>query len=341
MSLESNPLKIAEVRQLVKGHKREQLKYIVCELYKMLNKNQKLENDVAGLLRKPDTSGKTVQAKGEKGTRPFDQIKKETEFFIANAYAQNYLIPNRSVPKKDRPKWRFLVKKVFKELKNCMKQPEYQPEVAEVLEKLYGVLCYSCAYQLFSAYDTFESTGIEQAEFFDTVLKAIEQVNEKPVFIEKGIDLILNNGLNRYTLHSELMNVFINHLETNDMKYLLIEKCKTKREAVIKKGPDKNSWSGDYKYRESLNYLTELVFRSYAGLYEIKNAIGYYKEFHIGREPEVKLYILASLLMQFGEKDALLHVLEEAEKQKIKLRESLISLKNFIIKNDSLPKYIQ
>lgn len=341
MSLEIAPLKIAEVRQLVKGHKREQLEYLVCELYKMLNKNQKLENDVDNLLRKPSALGKTAQTKGEKGPRPFDQIKKETKFFITNAYAQNYLIPNQNVSKKDRPQWRFLVKKVFKELKSYMKQTKYQVEVAELYEKLYDVLCYSCAYQLFTAYDAFESIGITQTEFFDVVLKAIEQVTEKPVFIEKGIDLILKSELNRYTLYSELMDVFISHLETTDMKYMLIEKCKIKRETVIKKGPDKKGWPDDYKYMDNLNNLTELVFRSYAGMYEINNAINYYKELYIEKDPEIKLYILvAYLLMQFGEKDAALHELQEAEKQGIKLRSSLISLKDFIIKNDSFPKYI-
>jgi len=336
----STPLKISEVRQLLKGHKREQLEYVACELYKMLNKSQKLEKNVDSLLRKPGSFEKKAQTKQAKGIRPFDEIEMETESFIANAYEQNYLVPNRSVSKKDRPKWRFLVKKVFKELKSYMKQPEYQAEVAELLEKLYGVLCYSCAYQLFTAYDTFESTGIEQTEFFDTVLKAVEEVTDKPAFIEKGIDLLLNNELNRYTLRSGLMDVFIRHLETTDMKYLLIEKCKAKREAVIKKGPDKKSWSGNYKHTENLNNLTELVFRSYAGLYEIKNAIGYYKEFYIGKEPEVILYILASLLMQFSEKDAILYELQEAEKQNIKLRPTLVSLKDFITEHDDLPKHL-
>jgi hypothetical protein len=110
---------------------------------------------------------------------------------------------------------------------------------------------------------------------------------------------------------------------------------------VIKKEPDKKGWSDDYKYMDNLNNLTELVFRSYAGLYEINNAISYYKELYIEKDPEIKLYILvAHLLMQFGEKDAALHELQEAEKQGIKLRSSLISLKDFIIKNDSFPEYI-
>lgn len=39
MTNTNNPLKIAEVRQLVKGHKREHLEYIVDELYKIIEKD--------------------------------------------------------------------------------------------------------------------------------------------------------------------------------------------------------------------------------------------------------------------------------------------------------------
>lgn len=336
----NNPLKIAEVRQLVKGHKREHLEHIVEELYKMLSKAQKQDNDVANLLRNPGAPATSGAGKQKQSVRSFDEVKKETEFFITNAYEQNYLVPNRSVSKKDRPKWRFLVKKVFQELKVYLKQPEYQGEVADLLEKLYEVLCYSCAYQLFTAYDTFESCGITQSDFFDTLLTSIEQVAEKPVFIEKGIDLILNNELNRYTLYSELMNRFLHHLVTADLKYMLIEKCRNKREALIKNGPDKTSWSGDYSFTGKLNNLTELVFRSYMHLYETKNAVGHYKEFHIDKSSEVKLYILISLLMVFKEKDTILYELQEAEKLKIVLRPTLVSLKKYIIEKDSLPEYL-
>lgn len=310
------------------------------ELYKMLSKTQKLDNDVANLLRNPGTPAKPETGKQKQSVRSFDEVQKETEFFITNAYEQNYLAQNRSVSKKDRPKWRFLVKKVFQELKGYIKQPEYQGDVAILLEKLYEVLCYSCAYQLFTAYDTFESTGIPQSGFFGTLLTSIEQVAEKPVFIGKGIDLILNNELNRYTLRSELMNTFLHYLVTTDLKYMLIEKCRDKREAVIKNGPDKNSRSGDYQYTGKLNNLTELVFRSYMRLYETKNAVSHYKEFHSDKSPEVKLYILVSLLMEFKEKDTILYELQEAEKRKIELRPTLVSLKNYIIEKDSLPEYI-
>ncbi|MDP3912197.1 MAG: hypothetical protein Q8R96_00460 [Bacteroidota bacterium] len=84
----NNPLKITEVRQLVKEHKREHLEHIVDELYKMLSKTQKLDNDVANLLRNPGTTATSATGKQKQSVRSFDEVKKETEFFITNAYEQ-------------------------------------------------------------------------------------------------------------------------------------------------------------------------------------------------------------------------------------------------------------
>ena len=43
-------------------------------------------------------------------------LKPEIEDFLENAYAQNYMIPNRIIPKQERPKWRFKVKAYIKSL---------------------------------------------------------------------------------------------------------------------------------------------------------------------------------------------------------------------------------
>ena len=42
-------------------------------------------------------------------------------------------------------------------------------KAAELLEKLYRMLCYSCCYYLFNTEDPFRSVGIEQTEIYDMV----------------------------------------------------------------------------------------------------------------------------------------------------------------------------
>jgi uncharacterized protein (UPF0128 family) len=116
MKEDSEILKVPEVRKLVKNYEKEQLEYLVTELYKILTKVQKEDNNVSALIGNPDPKDKTPVKKKEESVRPFKEIEEETGHFISNAYAQNYFIPNRSISKNERPKWRFVVKKNYKEL---------------------------------------------------------------------------------------------------------------------------------------------------------------------------------------------------------------------------------
>lgn len=341
MSKENNILKIDEVRKLIKAYNRPELESVAETLYKMLTKAQKLDNNVTELLQNPDK--KLVDNKVKKGEqlRPFAEVKNETLWLIDNAYAQNFFAPNRFVSKKDRPKWRFIAKKLYKELIAYSKDTPDKNEAAELLEKLYVMLCYSCNYILFSAYDSFESVGVAQTDFFEETLKAINRTSEKDVMIDKAIDLIVNNALNRYTLYEYLMDILIGQLETVDMKYLLINKCKSKRKSYSLKKPDSKNISELYNYKTLLNNLTTLIFKTHAVLYETANGIADYMTHFTDREPEVKLYILIDLLFRYNEKDLIVQQLEDAIKNNIKMRKSLLDLLDFIKLNNSLPEYIR
>jgi hypothetical protein len=333
-------LKVPEVRKLVKNYEKEQLEYIVAELYKMLTKAQKADSNVSALISNPDQEEKTPAKKKDESVRPFFEIEDETEDFISNAFAQNYLVPNRIISKNNRPKWRFVVKKIYKELKSYMQNTEYQVKAAELLERLYGVMCYSCSYVLFSAYDSFESIGIAQTEFFKTTLEAYNNVLEREAFVDKGINLIIINSLNRYTLYTELMDVFISHLKTPDMKNFFIEKCKAKWNLYSKQKPGKDGLNSEYKQGELLNNLTKMVFKGYSELYELDKAIAHFNDYYKENNREIKLYILIDLLFQMGEKELILIKLIEAEKQKIAMRQGLIKLREYIIRNNKLPDNI-
>jgi hypothetical protein len=340
MKKDSEILKVPEVRALVKNYEKKQLEYLVTELYKILTKAQKEENNISNLISNPDPEDKTPVMKKGESVRPFREIEDETGHFISNAYAQNYLIPNRSISKKERPKWRFVVKKLYKELDKYLQNPDYQVKAAGLLEKLYEVICYSCNYVLFSAYDPFESIGIAQSEFFNTVIEAYDKTLEREAFVDKGIDLIITQSLNRYTLYDELMDVFIHHLKTPDMKYMLIEKSKQKWNYHSVHKPDKKEVISEYKYKNLLNNLTEIAFKGFASLYELDKAVAHFNEFYKEKDREIKLYILIDLLFKLGEKEIILKELSEAEKQKVNMRKSLLNLKEHIITNNNLTKYI-
>ncbi len=54
----------------------------------------------------------------------FNRLEDEITQFLSNAYAQNYLIPNKVIPKSQRSKWRFMVKKYIKELEKISTEDE-------------------------------------------------------------------------------------------------------------------------------------------------------------------------------------------------------------------------
>ena len=72
---------------------------------------------------------------------------------------------------------------------------------------------------LSNSYDVFESIGITQSDFFNQViLLNLNRYDDKRDFINRNIKLIVNNSVNRYTLYSSLMIIFINYLDIPDMK---------------------------------------------------------------------------------------------------------------------------
>jgi len=333
-------MKINELRELIKKHKREELEYLVAELYKILTKAQKENNDIDALLTKPskDIAGKT---NGKNKERSFDEVKKEALAFVDHAREGFYLFPNRIVSKKDRSKWRFVVKRLFKEISNAAENKDNALEASEVLGKVYELLCYSCGYTTFTAYDTFESVGIAQSDFFNRVLILSEKVKEKEQFIEIGIKLIVNNYLNRYTLYSELMEILIRYLPIPDLKYTAIKIARKVLEDVKNKNEVKKGDSlSEYHKKEMINNLGEFIFRCYAHLYEFDNATEAFKQIHFEKDEEVKLYILISLLFEFEQKELILKEIEMAMKNGMKIRSRLTDLKKHIKDFDKLPDYL-
>jgi hypothetical protein len=334
-------MKVNELRSLIKKHKREELEYIIVELYKMLTKVQKEDNDADCLITKP-VKNQTSRKNGKKQERTYMEIEKETLAFIENALGGYYTMPNRSVSKKDRPKWRFVAKRLFNEISTAAQKDENKKSAAQLITNLYLMLCHSCGYILFTAYDTFDSVGIPQTEFFDRVLKLNHAYMDKGAFVEQGINLVINNYLNRYTLYSELMEIYIRYLPIPDLKYTAIKTARGLYDKIQQAPVKKESWgmNSEYAKDRKLNNLAEIIFRCYAHLYEFDNAIDAYLELSKEKDPEISLYVLVSLLFAFEEKELIVSEINKAMKQGIEPRSNLMKLKTYVEKNDKLPEYM-
>ena len=337
-----NNMKVGELREKLAKLKKDEIIKLAVEFYKAIPKSKKEDRDIDELVNNPHKKKKTRS----KSQLSIELIEFEVYEFIDNARDQYYLIPNRIVPKKERATWRFKVKKWYKELINTKRTDLNLALQSRLLSDLYELICESCGYQYFTAYDSFQSIGVEQREFYKSVITLLQEAKGKRESLEKGIKLIIDNYLNRYTLYSELMEVLISTLTVPDLKYYGIEIVKKLLvEANLKSNPKKKNkgWghsAEEYKKKRRIQNLAELGYRLSASLFEFDEAIAFYKKNYKGEDAEVRLYVLVHLLFQKGEKDRIVNEIEAAIKKRIKPREGLLKLLKEIKEKGELPKYM-
>lgn len=336
-------MKVAELREKLGKLKKDEIIKLAAEFYKLVPKSKKEDYDIDSLINNPNKK-RTV---GKVATKlSLAEIEIEIEEFIKNAKSQNYLFPNKIISKKERSTWRFKVKKWFKELTNTKRADFDLDKQSRLLSKLYELICESCGYEYFSAYDSFQSIGIQQTEFYRAVINLLQENKGKGESLGKAINLIVNNYLNRYTLYSNLMQELLLTLDLPDLKERGIEIGK---KLIAEHGykPEINnktgSWSfssGEYRKREKHNNLTELVFRLYDNLFDTQKGVDFYKENHYERSDEVKLYILVSLLFESGNKEQIRIEIEKAIESGIQPRKKLLEIFEEIKEKNTLPKYL-
>lgn len=337
-------MKIQELRDTVKKHKKEDLEFLVSELYKAIPKSKIEENQIDDLIQKPKKEVKSKEKKIK--CRSIAEIKEDISYFVSNAKEQNYLCPNRIIPKAQRSKWRFLVKNLFKEVQLAEKNGNSTSACALALRNLYEVLTYSCDYQLFTAYDTFESVGITQTDFFNQILKYYRASLEVNDFINVSIRIIIDNSLNRYTIYSELMNIFLSYCETPDMKEMVISSAKKILEDVKAEPDKKNSFYSipsrtnemSYNKKQKINNVVEVIFRAHCLLFEYEKAIKFFRDNSIESSKEILLYVIVRMLFGYQNHEIILK--EINRNMDCKPRENLLKVRDFIVKNNKIPEYL-
>jgi len=334
-------MKVAELREKLGKLKKEELVKVASEFYKLIPKAKKEDYDVDAFIDNPTSAKKSTK----KTILSLSEIEKEVELFIDHASSQYYLYPNRVVPKKQRSTWRFKVKKWYKELINTKRQDANIAKQTEILAKLYELLCESCHFQYFTAYDTFDSIGTGQIEFFNSVVLLMQEAEGKAATIEKSIRLIFENALNRHTLYSWLMIELISTYDIVDLKYTALEitqKLLLENNYIPQKKKNK-FYSFDreeFNKQEKNNNLAEFGLRLHLSLFEDKKGVEFFKKHYYDREAEIKLFVLVRILFGCDKKELILVEVDEAIANQIKPRENLLNLVKHIKENGELPKYM-
>lgn len=325
-------MKVSELRKIVAAHAAADLRALVVELYKALPKKLKDDEHLDRILRHPDAIGE-ARAKKDPAPRPdLGALQFDVESFVSDAHAQYYVAPNRAVPKRERPKWRFKVTRFVKDLTAAAEDPEDLPEAARLLEDLYHLLCKACGQYLFNTEEPFRSIGVPQHEFLDRVL-SLRQASEPPAeLVRRGFTLAVEGELDRETSHSTLQEVLLDHLKTPALREMALEECTARLRAHGNEPPGRSSgreaggtfWRSDYEWRRRNQYLAEMGFRCHLALRGPEEAVEYFQRFSRWTDnPEVRLYVLLELLAEAGQRKLWAREYDRAVAAGVKPREEL------------------
>jgi hypothetical protein len=334
---------VSELRALLKKYNEEDLRLLISEMYKAMPKKLREEKEIDALLQDVHLQLRLKRVDRVRNRQiDINDLKPDIEQFIDFAYNQYYFAPNNFIHKKERPKWRFKVKAYIKSLQEVPLEGEEGRTATALLEKLYEMLCYACAYYIFSTEDPFKSVGIEQTTLLDIVIKRKLGHGINKESVKSVLALVINSTADRETLPSFLINVMMENLQYPDSKEIAIEQgMALKAELERKKAnPSKESCfssHSDYEREEKINNLVETVFRLYIELCEYEKGIKYFKNNNIKRNSEVSLFILLELLFEYDLKEYWLNEYDEAVEKGVKPRESLQRTYNYIKENDELP----
>lgn len=337
-------MKVSEVREALKKYNYEELSHLVVEMYKAIPKKVKEDKDLDTMVKDLWRYKQRGAVKEQDIPIHFDQLRQEIDRFIEYAHEQYYVAPNSVVPKKERPKWRFTVKRFFKELQRVIPaDKEEDAAVVDLMKRLYEMLCYACSSYLFNAEDPFRSVGISQVDVFDIVISRKFNSGKNEESIRFAIELMIHNDLDHETVYTNLMMQIMEHLDTDDLKKIAIEQCKVlrqeldkKKQVDLKKVRDLSRYQ--YRWEEKVNNLVELVYRCQIDLLEYDVAIAYFNENYQHRSKEVMLYVLLRLLLTKELKDHWVREYERAVDDGVKPREVLSKTYHYLQKNHAFPK---
>ncbi|GAU78834.1 hypothetical protein F3D3_3469 [Fusibacter sp. 3D3] len=335
---------ISELREMIKAYNEAELRLIIAEMYKAMPKKLREEKAIDTLVKNSEKytkSGKTNDSRNE----PVDVyvLKPQIELFMEYAYKQYYLAPNSMIHKKDRPKWRFVVKGYIKDLQGVSIYGTEGDIATDLLFKLYEMLSYACGYYLFRTDNPFRSIGMDQTELLYTVIARRFSSGIKQDKVKAVLESVITSNVDRETLSSSLISVLIQNLKSSESKEMAIEQSKllmdgfmrTKQTALKMKPATRHS---DYERKEKINKLVEIVFRLNIELSEYDKAIQFYNKYHNEIDAEINLFILLKWLEAYELKALWLREYDRARKNGVQPRIILSNVYEYVKKNECFPE---
>lgn len=287
---------VADLRKVIEKYDKSEKDKIIVELYKRIPKKVKEDYDIDGFITNIRSNTKS---KKKENTVSFDDLEKEIDYFIACANNDLYAVPNKIISKSERPKWRFKVKRYYKELTSISPQSPNGEKATDLLKSLYELLSTGSNTLKFSSWNTFGAIQVSQCNFLEMVVSRKLSMGTTKESLEYCIDL-LEMDYDPQEWHVSVLLSFVSCLKTSDMKYIAIDILDEKvKQHQQKLKEAKNDSRRDYYTTEKINNFTECILFIYINLHEFSNGSSYFWKNYKKRDKEIKAYVLLDRLEMF------------------------------------------
>ena len=283
-------MKINELRETIKKYNETEREKVIVELYKRIPKSIKEDYNIDEYIINLNT-----KMEKENIEITMERLEKEVNFFIECAYDDLYARPNKIISKNDRSKWRFKVKKFYKQLNSFLPTNEDGKKATDLLKDLFKILSFGTHYLTFSNWNTFGAIQVSQSEFLKNIVERKLSNGVTRENLEYCIDL-LNVQYDPQEYHSSVLYSFESCLKTPDARYMAIELLK--EQVIIWK--EKYKKDDSYENQEYTNYFVECVVDIYFELCEVKDGITYFHKQYLEKYKEIKEYILLQKMEEFN-----------------------------------------
>jgi hypothetical protein len=192
---------VAELKKTLKSKKKSELEEIVMALYKHIPKKKIDDEDIDKIfLLQPVNETQNIKSKLKTELKLILEINNFTHNFVVG----NYGIPNRSVPKAKRSKWRFEVMRFYKEIIATYPDAVMKKDLVEMFGELYDAMTKGCKYNLATTDDCFAAIKKNQVTFFHQVIQFKKEHYSGEELYKQIWDHMFDVGLSEETSIDEL-----------------------------------------------------------------------------------------------------------------------------------------
>ncbi len=298
-------MKLAELRAAIERHDAATLREVVVELYRAMPDRLRAAKGVDQLVLEPAAwrEGKRQRPSPAARLDPVEVLD-ETAEFVDNASRGYYFAPNRVVPKSARPKWRFVAKRLYRDLLAIGGDPDVGADAAAALGDLLLVLHRAEGVYLFSSTEPFEAIGVASEDFFQSAVRLLRQHQPPAAMVERALSLL--EGCGDLWCPEEEIAALLAELTTPDLRELALEAA-DRRLAKLTAPPapkgrqqPRRSSGEEYARRCVVVTLSTFLLRCACALHEPERGVERYLRHRRAADPRLTPADLRAELTRHG-----------------------------------------